>query len=269
MPIVPSFSAACTLGSAVGGSSAYSEAMLIYGKQAVLEALRQGNALRLILAKGMQDKTARELESLAKRQDIPWEYVARTFLDQSLKTTQHQGVAAELPELSYADPEAPFALAAKRQEQPLLLLLDQISDPRNYGAIIRSAEVLGAHAVVTEERRSASLSPIVAKVSAGASSHLPLVQVKNLPRYIDQLKERGVWIYGSSGDASKQPADLDWQRPVALVIGSEGSGMRRLVRDKCDEHVAIAMRGNITALNASVAASILIYEALQRRHAPS
>ena len=139
----------------------------------------------------------------------------RTQLDQTLKTTRHQGIAAELPDLQYAEPDAPFALAEARGETPLLILLDQITDPHNYGAIIRSAEVLGAHGVVTEERRSASLSAVVAKVSAGASSHLPLVQVKNLPRYMDELKERNVWLYGASGEASLRPEQIDWDRPAA------------------------------------------------------
>ncbi len=233
--------------------------MIIYGKQAVIEALQEGGVLRILVAKGIQPGTAQQLERLARKHRVPLDYVPRIELDQALKTTRHQGIAAELPELSFADPEAPFNLAAKRGEMLLLVLLDQISDPRNYGAIIRSAEVLGAHGVVTEERRSAPLSAVVAKTSAGASSHLPLVQVKNLPRYIDELKKRNVWIYGASGDAANTPADLDWKRPTALVIGSEGSGMRRLVRDKCDDTVRIPMKGKIDSLNASVAAGILLY----------
>lgn len=162
--------------------------MLIYGKQAVAEALREGGVLRLFVAHGVQPGTVKQFEALARKAGVTLERVPRTQLDQALKTTRHQGVVAELPELSYADPEAPFTRAARRGEKPLLVLLDGITDPHNYGAIIRSAEVLGAHGVVTEERRSAPLSAVVAKVSAGASSHLPLVQVKNLPRYMEALK---------------------------------------------------------------------------------
>ena len=239
--------------------------MLIYGKQAVLEALQEGQVTQLFLAQGLHPGSVRELEQLAKKHDIPYHNVPRIELDQKLKTTNHQGIVAELPELEFADPEAPFALAKKRGEQLLLVLLDQITDPRNYGAIIRSAEVLGAHGVITEERRSAPLSPIVAKTAAGATSYLPVVQVKNIPRYIDELKERNVWIYGAAGEAQSTPDKIDWDRQVALVIGSEGTGMRRLVRDKCDEMVKIPTKGHIQALNASVAAGILLYAIVSTR----
>jgi 23S rRNA (guanosine2251-2'-O)-methyltransferase len=242
--------------------------MLIYGRQAVIEALKEGQARRLLLAHGLQPGTERELVRLARQHQVPVVALPRIELDQAVKTTRHQGIAAELPELEFAEPDAPLALARQRGQKPFLVLLDQITDPHNYGAIIRSAEVLGAHGVVTEERRSAGLSAVVAKVSAGASSHLPLVQVKNLPRYMDEIKRQGIWCYGASGDAVSRPEELDWERPIALVIGSEGMGMRRLVRDKCDELVAIPMRGKIRALNASVAAGILLYAGLNARGAP-
>jgi 23S rRNA (guanosine2251-2'-O)-methyltransferase len=233
--------------------------MLIYGKNAVIEALQEGQVTRLMLAQGIHPGTARELEKLAKAHDVAVENVPRIQLDQALKTTNHQGVVAEMAELEFSDEDAPFELAKRRGEKILLVLLDQISDPRNYGAIIRSAEVLGAHGVITEERRSAPLSPVVAKTAAGATSYLPLMQVKNLPRYIDDLKKRNVWIYGAAGDAPNTPKDLDWDRDVALVIGSEGMGMRRLVRDSCDDMVKIPTKGNIDSLNASVAAGVLLY----------
>lgn len=239
--------------------------MLIYGKNAVIEAVQEGQALRLMLAQGLQAGTVKELEKLARVNNVPVEHVPRIQLDQSLKTTNHQGVVAELPDLSFADPEAPFHLAEKRGERLLLVLLDQMNDPRNYGAIIRSAEALGAHGVVTEERRSAPLSAVAVKAAAGATSYLPLVQVKNLPRYIDGLKKRNVWIYGAAGEGESTPDRIDWDRDVALVIGSEGSGMRRLVGEKCDEWVRIPTRGTISALNASVAAGILIYSIVSSR----
>lgn len=239
--------------------------MLIYGKQAVIEALQEGSAERVLVAHGVSPGTLRELQTLARKADADFQLVPRIELDQTLKTTRHQGIAAELPDLTYAEPDAPFKLAEKRREKPLLVLLDGITDPHNYGAIIRSAEVLGAHGVVTEERRSAPLSAVVAKTSAGASSHLPLVQVKNLPRYMDELKARGVWLYGASGDAALRPEGIDWDRAAALVIGSEGTGMRRLVRDKCDDLIAIPMRGKVASLNASVAAGILLYGVIGAR----
>jgi 23S rRNA (guanosine2251-2'-O)-methyltransferase len=239
--------------------------MIIYGKQAVLEALQDGNVDKVLLAKGLHPQTINDIEKAAQRHNVDVQQVPRIHIDQSAGTTRHQGVLAEVPDLTYSDPDAPFALAETRGERPLLVLLDQVTDPRNYGAIIRSAEVLGAHGVITEERRSAPLSGVVAKTAAGASSHLPLVQVKNLPRYIDDIKARNVWVYGADGEAYSTPAQVDWDRDVALVIGSEGSGMRRLVRDKCDELVAIPMRGQIASLNASVAAGILLYAITQGR----
>ncbi len=239
--------------------------MLIYGKQAVTEALQEGTAERVFAAHGLSPGTVRELQTLARRADADFELVPRIQLDQTLKTTRHQGIAAELPDLEYAPAEAPFQLAESRGEKPLLVLLDGITDPHNYGAVIRSAEVLGAHGVVSEERRSAPLSAVVAKVSAGASSHLPLVQVKNLPRYMSELKNRGVWLYGAAGGATLRPEQLDWDRPAALVIGSEGAGMRRIVRESCDELVAVPMRGKVASLNASVAAGVLLYAALTSR----
>lgn len=239
--------------------------MLIYGKNAVIEALQEGSVERVFVAHGVQPGTLKQLQSLARTAGVALELIPRIQLDQSLKTTRHQGIAAELPDLRYAEPDAPFRLARERGEKPLLVLLDGITDPHNYGAIIRSAEVLGAHGVVTEERRSAPLSAVVAKTSAGASSHLPLVQVKNLPRYMDDLKAQGVWLYGAAGDASLRPEEIDWDRPAALLIGSEGTGMRRLVRDKCDDLIALPMRGKIASLNASVAAGILLYTVVGSR----
>ena len=239
--------------------------MLIYGKQTILEAFQQNKVDRLMLAQGLQKSTSRDLEALANKQGVIVEYVPRIKLDRALKTTHHQGIVAEIPELTYSELGAPFNLANSRGEMPLLILLDQITDAHNYGAIIRSAEVLGAHGVITEERRSASLSPIVTKVSAGAAMHLPLVQVKNLPRYMDDLKQQDIWLYGAVADAANEPQDIDWDRSVALVIGSEGSGMRRLVREKCDELINLPMGGQVKSLNASVAAGILIYEVARGR----
>jgi 23S rRNA (guanosine2251-2'-O)-methyltransferase len=235
--------------------------MIIYGRNAVIEALRSGQPARVFLARGVTDATVREFRKLAAAADVPVELVPRIELDQAVGTTSHQGVAAELPELAFSDEAAPRELARKRDERLLLVLLDQIQDPRNYGAIIRSAEVLGAHGVITEERRSAPLSPVVAKTSAGAASHLPLVQVKNLPRYMEQLKAQNVWLYAADAAGGVSPLQLDWERDVGLVIGSEGSGLRRLVRDKSDAFVSIPVRGSVSSLNASVAAGILLYAA--------
>lgn len=243
--------------------------MIIYGRNAVMEALSQGQARRLLLARGVGDATEKQFRQLARQAGLELELVPRIELDRLVRTTNHQGVAAELPELSFSEPDAPLRLARQRGEQLFLVLLDQVQDPHNYGAIIRSAEVLGAHGVVSEERRSAPLSPIVLKTSAGAASHLPLLQVKNLPRYIDELKAANVWIYAADSSEGVEPRQLDWDRDIAVVIGSEGSGLRRLVREKCDAFVKIETRGQVQSLNASVAAGILLHAGLNERQQPT
>jgi 23S rRNA (guanosine2251-2'-O)-methyltransferase len=239
--------------------------MLIYGRNPVLEALRDGSASHVYAAEGIEAKFTRDLEMAVQKAGVELEWVSRFEMDRAVKTTNHQGVVAEVEEVTWSELEDAFDLAASRGEKVLLVLLDGITDPHNFGAIIRSAEVLGAHGVMVEERRSAPLSPTVVKTSAGATAHLPLVQVKNLPREIDLLKERGVWVYGAAGEASVPLSSLDYDRPLALVIGSEGDGMRRLVRDKCDELVSIPVRGKVQSLNASVAAAILIHHAASGR----
>ncbi len=235
--------------------------MWIYGRRPVLEAAREGRARRILLARGVEKRLVREVEETG----VPFEWTSRVELAELVGTTRHQGIAALVEDLTYADPEAPFRRAESLGELPLLLLLDGITDPQNYGAIIRAAEALGAHGVVSEERRSAPLTAAVVKASAGAASRIPLVRVKNLPRYIDALKDRGVWVYGLAGEASRTIEDADYNRPLALVIGSEGKGMRRLVREKCDELLAIPLRGSTPSLNASVAAGIALYRAWQGR----
>ncbi len=239
--------------------------MLIYGRNPVLEALFSGAVTRVYAAQGIEKAFAQELEAQCSKADVPIEWHPRIELDQAVKTTQHQGVVAELEETTWSELEDCFALAEQRKEELLLVLLDGITDPHNFGAIIRSAEVLGAHGVIVEERRSAPLSPTVVKASAGATAHLPLVQVKNLPRLIDQLKDQNIWVYGAAGEAKTSLNQLDFNRPLALVIGSEGDGLRRLVREKCDELVKIQTRGQVQSLNASVAAAILIHEIVSRR----
>lgn len=241
--------------------------MLIYGRNAVLEALKQGQTQRVLVARGVHPGLLAELRREAARAGADLEEVPRVQLDQALKTTQHQGVAAELPEVRSSQLEDAYALAEERGERLLLVLLDHLTDPRNVGAIVRSAEALGAHGVVTEERRSAPLSAVVVKASAGATSLLPVIVVKNLARTIDELKERGVWVYGAAPAAAGAvaPEQVDWDRDAALVIGSEGSGMRRLVTERCDGLVTIPMTGRIGSLNASVAAGILLYAVARGR----
>lgn len=230
--------------------------MLIYGRNPVLEAIRQGTTQQVWVARGVEAWLLRELDKLG----VPYQLVPRIEMDTRLKTTHHQGLAAEVMEARYADPQAPLELARSRNQQPLLVLLDGITDPRNYGAIIRSAVALGAHGVITEERRSAPLSALTLKAAAGMTAKIPLVQVKNLARYIDQLKQEGLWVYGASGHRGQPAQKMDYRRPLALVIGSEGEGLRRLVAEKCDELVQIPLEAEAESLNAGVALAILLYQ---------
>ncbi len=235
--------------------------MLLYGRNPVLEALQDGRVSEVLVARGVEEAFVAQLKATGVRM----KFAPRIELDQLAGTTQHQGVLAEVEDLEWASVDDILDLAEKRGEELLIVLLDGITDPRNFGAIIRSAEVLGAHGVVVEERRSAPLSPVVAKTAAGATSYLPVAQTKNLPRLMDALKKDGVWVYGAAGEAAQDVRKVDFSGKVALVIGAEGEGMRRLVREKCDALVSIPVRGRVQSLNASVAAGILLFEASRGR----
>lgn len=231
--------------------------MWIYGRNPVLEALRAGRARRVLVARGVEGWLLKELEKLG----APYTLVPRIELDTLLRTTHHQGIAAEVEDPPYASLEDALRLAASRKEPPLLVALDGVTDPRNYGAMIRSALALGAHGVLSEERRAAPLSPLALKASAGAALKLPVVKVKNLPRTLKALKEEGLWVYGLDVRGEKAPWELDYARPLVLVVGSEGEGMRRLVRETCDELFRIPIREEAESLNASVALGIALYQA--------
>ena len=231
--------------------------MWIYGRNPVLEALRAGRARRVLVARGVEGWLLKELERLG----APYTLVPRIELDTLLRTTHHQGIAAEVEDPPYASLEDALRLAASRKEPPLLVALDGVTDPRNYGAMIRSALARGAHGVVSEERRAAPLSPLALKASAGAALKLPVVKVKNLPRTLKALKEEGLWVYGLDVRGEKAPWELDYARPLVLVVGSEGEGMRRLVRETCDELFRIPIREEAESLNASVALGIALYQA--------
>lgn len=238
---------------------------LISGRRPVTEALRRGGVHRVYLARGVSDRGVAEILKLAADAQVPSEWVPRLTIDRMLGTTSHQGVVAETEAIEYAPEDAPQALAKSRGQRLCMVALDGITDPHNYGAIIRSAEVLGAHGVATEARRSAPLNTATLKVAAGAAGHLPLVQVVNLPRFLASLKARNVWIYGADERGEDLAEALDPLRDLCLVIGSEGSGLRRLVKETCDHLVRIPVQGRIASLNASVAAAILIYEVFRAR----
>ena len=239
---------------------------MIEGRNAVTEALRAGRAVdKLYIAKGDTDRTLSRLAAQARKAGAVVVEADRRKLDAMRITGAHQGVVAVAAAAEYASVEDLIALAKERGEPPLVVVCDEISDPHNLGAIIRTAECAGAHGVIIPKRRSAGLTAVVAKTSAGAVSYLPVARVPNIPQLLKGLKERGLWVFGTAAEGAAPLYQTDLRGPAAVVIGSEGEGMSRLVREECDFLVSIPMRGRISSLNASAAAAILLYEALRQR----
>ena len=239
---------------------------LIEGRNAVIEALRAGESIdKIYLAKGETDKTLGHIASTARAAGVVVVEADRRKLDGMSRTHAHQGVIALAAVREYAAVEDILAAAQERGEAPLLVICDEISDPHNLGAIIRTAECAGAHGVVIPKRRSAGLTAVVAKTSAGAVAHLPVARVPNIPSLLKDLKKQGMWIFGTAADGTTSLYDADLKGPAAIVIGSEGDGMTRLVAESCDFLVSIPMRGKLNSLNASAAAAILLYEAVRQR----
>jgi 23S rRNA (guanosine2251-2'-O)-methyltransferase len=237
---------------------------LLYGRNSVLEALRAGRAIRrVLLADGAHGLDI--LVAEARRRRITFEIHDRRELDRRAGD-HHQGVVAEAEPFSYAHPDDLLAAAADRGEPPLLLALDSLQDPQNFGTLLRTAQAVGTHGVLVPEHRAVGVTPAVSNASAGAVEHLRVARVTNLARALGQLKSRGVWVYGLSVDAEADYWDVDLSGPLALVVGSEGSGVGRLVRETCDVLVRIPMaEGAIQSLNASVAGSLVLYEAFRQR----
>ena len=239
---------------------------VIEGRNAVIEALRAGTAIdKIYLQKGETDKTLGHIAAKARAAGTVVVEADRRKLDAMSRTHAHQGVIALAPVREYATVEDIFQSAADKGEPPLLVVCDELSDPHNLGAVIRTAECAGAHGVVIPKRRSAGLTAVVGKTSAGAVAHVPVARVPNLPALLKELKDRGVWVFGTAADGTTSLYDADLKGPAAIVIGSEGDGMGRLVRESCDFLVSIPMRGKLNSLNASAAAAILLYEAVRQR----
>ena len=239
---------------------------MIEGRNAVIEALRAGRAIdKIFLAKGDVDKTLGHIASKARAAGVVVVECDRRKLDFMSATHAHQGVIALCAVREYCTVDDILALAAEREEKPFVIVCDEISDPHNLGAIIRSAECAGAHGVVIPKRRSAGLTAIVDKASAGAAEHMLIARGPNLPAALDTLKSRGLWVYGTAADGQSGLWDTDFTGPMALVIGSEGDGMGRLVRESCDFTVSLPMKGKVSSLNASAAAGIVMYEVLRQR----
>ena len=202
---------------------------------------------------------------MAKEAHVLVQFVPKKKLDGMIEGN-HQGVIAQVAAYQYAELDDLFALAAKRNEDPFFLLLDEIEDPHNLGSIMRTADAAGAHGIIIPKRRAVGLTATVAKLSTGAIEHIPVVRVTNMSRTIDELKEKGVWIAGTDAKGKEDYRQFDGSLPLGLVIGSEGKGMGRLIRDKCDFLVQLPMAGHVTSLNASVAAALLMYEVYRKRH---
>ncbi|MCR5262389.1 MAG: 23S rRNA (guanosine(2251)-2'-O)-methyltransferase RlmB [Clostridiales bacterium] len=245
------------------------ESGAIVGRNAVIELLKSGrdvDKLFVLKPQGGEKPTGSivMIVAMAVERKIPVVEVERSKLDDLADGVPHQGVAAMVPEREYSSLDDIFDLAASRGEKPLIVIADDISDPHNLGAIIRSAEGAGAHGVIIPKRRSASVTPVVAKASAGASSWLPIVKAANLSQTVDALKERGVWIYAADAGGVGYTS-LDYDVPAALIVGNEGDGISRLLLEKSDFIVSLPMRGQVSSLNVSCAAAVLLYKMTEGR----
>ena len=236
------------------------------GRNARTEALKSGRTIdKVFIAAGETDRGLQRLAADAKEAGAVVVPVDRRKLDQMSTTHSHQGVIALVAARSYFSVEDILEEAASRGETPLIVICDELSDPHNLGAILRTAECAGAHGVIIPKRRSVGLTAVVAKASAGAVEYMKVARVTNISATIEELKKQGVWIFGTAAEGSIPMYQADLTGPTAIVIGSEGDGMSRLVREKCDVTVHIPMKGKISSLNASAAASILLYEAVRQR----
>ena len=242
----------------------------VHGVIPVVEALRAGRRTieYISIADGARHERLRDLLELAKAARVPVRKVSRIDLERAVGSVTHQGVVAKIAAARYADADELLdALAAQvgTDHPPLALGLDGLEDPRNFGAVLRTAECAGVHGVFTTERRAVGLTETVAKTAAGALEYVPVARVANLARLIEQLKERNIWVVGTTGDAARAYTDWDWTLPTAIFIGSEGAGLHRLVRERCDVVVRIPLLGRLESLNVAVAAGVVLYEALRQR----
>lgn len=239
---------------------------LIEGRNAVIEALKSDRTIeQILIAKGDIEGSVNLILGLAKEKKIVIKEVDRKKLDNMSISKAHQGVIAIVTPYKYFQVEDILNYADEKNEKPFLIILDEIEDPHNFGAIIRSAEVCGAHGIIIPKRRNVGVTPIVYKSSAGAVEHMKIAKVTNINALIDELKEKGIWIYGADMDGESYCFEVDFKGALALVIGSEGRGISKLTKSKCDVLTKIPMVGNITSLNASVAGGILMYEVLKQR----
>jgi 23S rRNA (guanosine2251-2'-O)-methyltransferase len=239
---------------------------IVEGRNAVIETLKSDRTIEQILvAKGDISGSINMILAMAKEKKTVVKEVDRKKLDQMSLTGSHQGVIAQVTPFKYSEVEEILNYAAERNEKPFLIILDEIEDPHNFGSIVRTADACGVHGIIIPKRRNVGVTPVVFKTSAGACEHMKIAKVTNINVAIDKLKESGVWIYGADMHGSEYCYDADMRGAIAMVIGSEGRGIAKLTRDKCDVLVKIPMVGKISSLNASVAGGILMYEILRQK----
>jgi 23S rRNA (guanosine2251-2'-O)-methyltransferase len=237
---------------------------VIYGVSPIIEALRAGkrDVKEILIARGTKAARLEELRGLARRSNVRVKDEPRERLDALTEGANHQGVLAFVSAADFADEDE---ILNHLPENPLLILLDQVEDPHNLGAVIRTAECAGANAVIVTEHNAVGLTDTVVKTAAGATEHIPVARVTNLSSYIQTLKKKNIWVIGVEADGERNYTGWDFKAPTAIVLGSEGKGIRRLVREHCDMIVSIPLCGKITSLNVSVAAGIVLYEAVRQR----
>lgn len=241
------------------------ESSRVEGRNPVLEALRSGRSVdKVYIQAGLHDGPIQTILREARKRDAIVAFVTKERLNQMSETGNHQGVIAAVASYQYSTVEDILKRAEEKGEDPFLILLDEIEDPHNLGAIIRTANLAGAHGVIVTKHRAAGLTAVVARASAGAINYTPVAKVTNLGHTIDQLKKEGIWFVCADMDGTRL-YDLDLTGPIGLVIGNEGEGVSRLIREKCDFTASIPMKGDINSLNASVAAGVLAYEIVRQR----
>ncbi len=236
------------------------------GRNPVYEALKSNRSInKILIAKGDREGSIRQITALAKEKGIVVQEVDRSILDNLSSTHSHQGVIAYAAVKDYVDVDDIIRIAEDRGEPPFIIILDEITDPHNLGSILRTADAVGAHGVIIPKRRATGLTAVVSKASAGAVEYVPVARVTNIPQTIEYLKKKNIWVVGTDSDARESFYKSDLKGPIAVVVGSEGEGIGRLVREKCDFVVNIPMKGQISSLNAAVAGAIIMYEVLKQR----
>lgn len=239
---------------------------IIEGRNAVIETLKGDRTIEhILIAKGDTEGSINVVLGLAKEKNIVVKEVDRRKLDSISETGAHQGVIAIVTPYNYYQVDEILEYAESKGEKPFVVILDEIEDPHNFGSIIRTAEVCGVHGIIIPKRRNVGVTPTVYKSSAGAVEHIRIAKVTNINSVIDELKEKGIWVYGADMDGEEYSFETNFDGAVAIIIGSEGKGISKLTKDKCDKLVKIPMQGKINSLNASVAGGIMMYEVLKKR----